>query len=80
MRAKQQTMKRYYHTQLKDFILPDDFVFSRNKKFIVVQYFGAVVNKSIVCDLMVHWDIVEFNLYNNEIEPEAFVMSLLLIY
>lgn len=60
MKAKQNTTKRYYHTQSKDFILPDDFVYSRNKKYIVVQYCGAVVNQHIVGDLMVHSDIVEF--------------------
>lgn len=64
MRAKAVGVtKRYYHTQTKDFILPDDFVYSRNKKYIVVQYVGAVVNKSIVGDLMVHSDIVEFDPY-----------------
>ena len=116
MKAKQPMTKRYFHTQMKDFVLPDDFVFSRNKKYIVVQYVGAIVNQSLVGDLMVHSDIVEFNpycdhfimlanrrqtkyrkyeclnntkknyrvwftdLYGNNIEPSAFVMSMLLIY
>ena len=114
--CKQMITKRYFHTQDKNFKLPSEFVGSRNKKYIVVQYVAAVVKDTIVGDLMVHSDIVqqdgycdcfimlanrrqtkyrkyEFlgtaqrdyriwftDLYGNSIEPEAFVMSCLLIY
>ena len=58
---RQKQTKRYYHTQSTEFTLPDDFVYSRNKKYIVVQYVAAIVNQTLVGDLMVHSDIVEFN-------------------
>ena len=108
--------KRYFHTQDKEFVLPLEFVSSKNKKYIVVQYVGAIVKQYLVGDLMVHSDIVqqdgycdcfimlankrqtkyrkyEFlgtskrdykiwftDLYGNTIEPEAFIMSCLLIF
>ena len=108
--------KRYFHTQTTEFTLPEDFIYSRNKKYIAVQYVGAILNKTIIGDLMVHSDIVEFDpycdhfimlanrrqtkyrkyemlnrtkrdfkiwftdLYGNEIKPDAFVLSCLLIY
>lgn len=107
--------KRYFHTQDKEFKLPLEFVSSKNKKFIVVQYIAAVVKDFIVGDLMVHSSIVQqdcycdsfimmankrqtkyrkyqylgqernhkiwfTDLYGNVIEPEAFILSCLLIY
>ena len=61
--------KRYFHTQNIEFTLPEDFVFSRNKKYIVVQYVGAIVNKVIVGDLMVHSDIIE-----RDADCDSFIM------
>ena len=113
---KQPITKRYFHTQSKEFTLPLEFVSSRNKKYIVVQYVGATFKDTIVGDLMVHSDIVQLDaycdsfimlanrrqtkyrkyeffssnkrdfkiwftdLYGNLIEPDAFVLSCLLIY
>ena len=51
--------KRYYHTQDREFTLPIEFVSSKNKRYIVVQYVGAVFKDTIVGDLMVHSDIVQ---------------------
>ena len=48
---KEQITKRYFHTQSKEFTLPFEFVSSRNKKYIVVQYVGAIVKDTIVGDL-----------------------------
>lgn len=115
-KPKQPITKTYFHTQSKEFTLPFEFVSSRNKKYIVVQYVGAIVKQFLVGDLMVHSDIVQrdgycddfimlankrqtkyrkyeylgnskrdfkiwfTDLYGNSIEPEAFVMSCLLIY
>ncbi len=108
-------VKRYFHTQEQTFTLPNDFVYSTNKKWIVVQYCGVVVENAVVGDIMIHSDIVEldpycdhfimlanrrqtkyrkyqFNNYKreyklwftdmmgNEIKPQAFVFSCLLIY
>ena len=57
--VKQPITKRYYHTQDKEFILPLEFVSSKNKKYIVVQYVGAIVKDTLIGDLMVHSDIVQ---------------------
>lgn len=51
--------KRYFHTQDTNFTLPLEFVSSRNKRYIVIQYVAAVVKDFIVGDLMVHSDIVQ---------------------
>lgn len=51
--------KQYFHTQDKEFQLPLEFVSSRNKRYIVVQYVGAIVKDTLVGDLMVHSDIVQ---------------------
>ncbi|WP_295163635.1 hypothetical protein [uncultured Brachyspira sp.] len=51
--------KVYFHTQDKEFKLPIEFISSRNKKYIVVQYVGAIVKEFLVGDLMVHSDIVQ---------------------
>ena len=56
---KQPVTKRYFHTQDKEFTLPIEFVSSKNKKYIVVQYVGAIVKDTLVGDLMVHSDIVQ---------------------
>lgn len=57
--------KRYYHTQDTNFTLPLEFVSSRNKKYIVVQYVAVVVRDFLVGDLMVHSDIVQQDGYCN---------------
>lgn len=41
--VKQPITKRYFHTQSTEFTLPLEFVSSRNKKYIVIQYVGAIV-------------------------------------
>lgn len=60
---KQPITKRYFHTQDKEFVLPSEFVTSKNKKYIVVQYVGAIVKDTLVGDLMVHSDIVQIDAY-----------------
>ncbi|KAK8864096.1 hypothetical protein M9Y10_004705 [Tritrichomonas musculus] len=55
--------KRYFHTQNTEFRLPLEFVSSKNKKYIVVQYVGAIVKDFIVGDLMVHSDLVQIDNY-----------------
>ena len=47
-------VKRYFHTQEQTFTLPLDFVYSTNKKWIVVQYCGVVVENAVVGDIMIH--------------------------
>ncbi|KAK8860467.1 hypothetical protein M9Y10_012132 [Tritrichomonas musculus] len=59
----QPTTKRYFHTQNTEFRLPLEFVSSKNKKYIVVQYVGAIVKDFIVGDLMVHSDLVQIDNY-----------------
>ncbi len=108
-------MKRYFHTQDKEFTLPNDFMTSPNKRYIVVQHCAAIVEDVLVGDLMVHCNFIEYDDYcdsfimlankiqtkyrkyeftsyknkykiwftdlkGNIIEPEAFVLSCLLIY
>ena len=108
--------KTYFHTQTKVFELPYDFMASKNKKYIVVQYVAATYKDFIVGDIMFHCDIVQrdgycdnfimlankrqtkyrkycfmntskrlyrcwfTDLHGNVVEPDAFVMSCLLIY
>ena len=53
----------FTHTQEQTFTLPNDFVYSTNKKWIVVQYCGVVVENAVVGDIMIHSDIVELDPY-----------------
>ena len=61
--VKQPITKRYFHTQSTEFTLPLEFVSSRNKKYIVIQYVGAIVKDFLVGDLMVHSDMVQLDAY-----------------
>ena len=108
--------KTYFHFNTTEFELPYEFIASKNKKYIVVQYVACTYKEYVVGDVMFHSDIVQRDEYlngfimmankrqtryrkyefptttkrnykvwftdlkGNVIEPDAFVVSCLLIF
>ena len=57
------TQKTYFWTNTKDNILPAEFVASRNKKWIVVEECKAILNDTLIGDVIMHASFVQRDAY-----------------
>ena len=57
------TSKTYFWTNTKENILPAEFVASRNKKWIIVEECKAILNDTLIGDVIMHASFVQRDAY-----------------